>query len=218
MAFVLRLRRDDGFMMVELLMAITVMAIALTTLVAVYSSGIIGMGKSSDQTTATLLADAQMESYHIMVYRDIGLDLGATALAALDSTYKSDSACANTATSTTCNADGADNTETEPTGSLPDSCTSINTWYPNTDPCVASRSVNSGTTPASPDGHSYRVDTYVILVPAVTSTDGGQSIQDAYKRVTVVVRNGNQLSTILARESSDFACATGQVPGDTTDC
>lgn len=210
-----RLRRDDGFMMVELLMAITILVIALTTLVAVFSSGVVGMGQSSAKTTATLLADAQMETYRVMVYRDIGLDLSATTVAGLDSRYTTDSACANAAVGTTCTTDGADGTESEPTGLVQDSCGTIDGWYPNTDPCVPSRTVTSTSTPSSPDSHPYRVDTYVILIPAVTS---GSNFQDAYKRVTVVVRDGNKLSSVLARESSDFACVTGRVPGDTTDC
>lgn len=215
MPVVPRLRKEDGFMMLELLMTITIVVVALTALVGVFSSGIASMGESRDRTTATLLADAQMETYRTMVYRDIGLDLSDATVAALDSTYKGDEACANSAAGTTCTSDGVQSTESEPTGLLPNSCSTIDTWYSDTDPCVPSRTVNSTTTPASPDKRSYRVDTYVILVPAVTT---GSSQEDEYKVVTVVVRNGKNLSDVLARETSNFSCATGQVPGDTSDC
>jgi type II secretory pathway pseudopilin PulG len=210
---VLRLgRQEGGFMMVELLMAITVTVIALTALVAVFSQGVVGMRSSTSQTSAVLLADAQMETYRTMVYRDIGLDMSAATVAALDSTYTGDSACANAATGDTCGTNGADGTETEPTGVLPNSCTTINGWYSNTNPCTPSRTITSG---SSPDSHPYRIDTYVTLAPAVTT---GSSQMDQYKQVTVVVRDGNKVSTVLARESSTFVCANGQVPGDTADC
>jgi type II secretory pathway pseudopilin PulG len=213
MPFVLRLgRQESGFMMVELLMAITVTVVALTALIAVFSQGVVGMRSSTSQTSAVLLADAQMETYRTMVYRDIGLDLSAGTTAALDSTYTGDSACANTATGDTCGTNGADGTETEPTGALPNDCATINGWYSDTDPCTPSRTIASA---ASPDTHPYRVDTYVTLAPAVTS---GSSQIDQYKQVTVVVRDGLKVSTVLARESSTFVCANGQVPGDTSDC
>lgn len=202
-------------MMVELLMAITVMAIALTALVAVFSSGIISMGKSSGKSTATLLADAQMETFRAMVFRDIGLDLSDTTVAGLDSTYTGDGACANAETDQTCAVDEAQNTLTEPTGSFPTSCDQLDDWYPNTLPCEPSRVVDSTTTPASPDTHSYRIDTYVALAPAVTT---GNAQRQAYKQVTIVVRDGKTLSLVLARETSNFVCAAATVPGDTADC
>jgi len=197
-------------MMIELLMAITVMAIALTALVAVFSSGIVSMGDSTGRTTATLLADAQMETYHAMVYRDIGLDLSAGTVAALDATYTSDSACADPATAQTCAANGVQATETDPTGILPNACSTLNGWYPNTLPCVPSRSVTTATTPASPDGRPYRVDTYIYLAPVVTTVG---AMRTEYKAVTVVVRDGRHLGSVLARERSDFVCATAPAPG-----
>jgi type II secretory pathway pseudopilin PulG len=215
MAAVGRLRREDGFLMVELLMTITIVVIALTALVGVFSSGIVSMGSSRDQTTASLLADSQMETYRTMLYRDIGLDLSDGTVATLDSTYTSDSACANAGSATTCSHDGVQSTESEPTGLLPDSCDTIDGWYSDTDPCVASRTLDSTTTPASPDGRPYRIDTYVTLIPAVTT---GSSLSASYKEVTIVVRKGANLDDVLARETSDFDCSTGQNPNDSADC
>jgi hypothetical protein len=151
-----------------------------------------------------------METFQTMVYRDIGLDLSTATVAGLDSTYTSDSACANAAAGQTCAANGVQSTETGPTGLVPNSCATLKTWYPNTFPCVPSRLVNSTTTPASPDNRTYRVDTYVYLAPAVTTAGG---MRTEYKAVTVVVRNGQQLSSVLARESSTFVCATAPAPG-----
>ena len=104
-------------------------------------------------------------------------------------------------------------TETGPTGASPNSCATINGWYPNTLPCTPSRTVSSSTTPASPDGRSYRVDTYVTQL-AATSTG---TLQRTTKQVTVVVRDSSNLARVLARETSNFDCSTGVTPGS-TDC
>lgn len=204
---------ERGFLMVELLMAMTVMAIALTALVVVFTVGLLSMRSASQVTTAATLADAQMETFRAMTSRDIGIDLSAGTVSALDSTYKNDAACANTTTSKTCAANGVVATETGPTGASPHSCSTINTWYPNTSPCTPSRTVSSSTTPASPDGRSYRVDTYIIQLAATTSG----TIHRASKQVTIVVRNGSTLARVLVRETSTFDCSTGVTPG-TTDC
>jgi len=192
-------------------MAMTVMSIALTALVGVFSSGLIAMRRSSQQTTASFLADAQMETYRAMTSKDIGIDTTAT----VDSNYTNDPACANSSISKTCASNGFAATETGPTGSAPDSCTTINGWYPNTLPCNPSRTVSSSTTPASPDGRTYRVDTYIIQIAA--SGGGSSPAQRAVKQVTVVVRDGSNLGSYLVRESSIFDCSTGATP-NSSDC
>jgi type II secretory pathway pseudopilin PulG len=212
---VARIRNERGFMMLELLMAMTVMAIALTALIVVFTLGLFTMRHSSQVTTAAALADAQMETFRAMTSRDIGIDLTAGTVNALDSTYTNDVACANPTASpaTTCAVNGVASTEVGPTGASPHSCTTINTWYPNTDPCTPSRTVSSATTPASPDGRSYRVDTYVVAVAATSSG----TLQRASKQVTVVVRDSSNLAHVFARETSVFDCSTGITPGS-TDC
>src|SRR5690349_20239059 len=155
--------------MMELLIAIAVLTIALMALVEVFTSGLFGVRQAAQSTTASFLADAQMETFRAMTSRDIGLDLSAGIVAGLDSTYLSDAACANSSTSATCAANGVGATETGPTGASPHSCATINGWYPNTLPCTPSRVVNSSSSPASPDGRSYRVDTYVVQLAATSS-------------------------------------------------
>jgi type II secretory pathway pseudopilin PulG len=204
---------QHGFMMVELLMAMTVMAIALTAMVVVFTTAIFATRRASQVTTAAILADAQMETYHAMTSRDIGLDLSAGTVSALDSNYTNDAACANSTISKTCSANGVAATETGPTGNSPHTCATINGWYPNTLPCTPSRTVSSATTPASPDGRSYRVDTFIVQLAAT----GGGTPQRAEKQVTVVVRDSSALSTYLARETTIIDCSTGQTP-NSNDC
>jgi len=210
---VARFRDHSGFLMLELLMAMTVMSIALTALVTVFSAGLLTMRRASQETTASFLADIQLETYRAMTSKDIGLDLSAGTVSALDSNYTNDTACANSGAGTTCAANGVSGTETGPTGATPDTCTQINAWYPNTLPCTPSRTISSSTTPASPDGRSYRVDTYIVQLPATTGTNA----QRAVKQVTVVVRDSSNLTSYLARESSVFDCSTGITP-NSTDC
>lgn len=152
--------------MVELLTAMFVLAVALTAVIAVFLSSVLITGRSSQQTTAAFLADQQLEAYRTMVSRDIGLDLGNGTVNALDSNYKNDAACANSTTNKTCASNGVAATETGPTGVNQDSCATIDSWYPNTLPCTPSRVVGPSTTPASPDGRTYRIDTYIVQLAA----------------------------------------------------
>ena len=197
--------------MVEMLMASTILVIALMAMMAVFSSGIITIRQSAQRSTAQALADAQMETYRMMTSRDIGLNLSTATVNALDSTYKNDAACVNGAL--TCAANGVSSVETAPTGTGTVTCistpTSVNTWYSDTLPCTPSRTVTSSTTPASPDNRSYRVDTYIVKLAATSSLR-------ARKQVTVVVRDGSSL-TALVRETSIFDCSTGVTP-NSTDC
>jgi type II secretory pathway pseudopilin PulG len=207
---VARLHNNRGFLMVELLVAMFVLTVALSALVAVFCTGILTMRTASQVTTATFLADARMETYRAMTSMDIGIDLSAGTVAALDATYKNDAACANASISKTCATDGVTATETGPTGTTPDTCTTINTWYSSANPCPPTSTINSASTPASPDGRSYRIDTYIVQLAAAGT-------QRAQKQVTVVVRDSGNLSHWFVRDTSNFDCSTGVTPGS-TDC
>src|SRR5947209_4195202 len=119
--------------MIELVVAMSVMLITLSAMLVVFTTGLLTASRSEQRATASFIADAQMEAYTGMVSRDIGIDLSSTKTAALDSTYKSDSACANG--TATCSVTGVSATETGPTGATPNSCTTINTWYSTATPC-----------------------------------------------------------------------------------
>ena len=58
----------------------------------------------------------------------------------------------------------------------------------------------------TPDGHRYRVDTYIVEnAPTSTPTAFSQNV----KTITVVVRDWNTLSRSLVRQTSTFHLATG---------
>jgi hypothetical protein len=73
-------------------------------------------------------------------------------------------------------------------------------------PCIARRQVASWTTPPSPDGRSYWVDTYIQFIPP--APDGSMR---ALKQVSVVVRYGTSAPTALplAKVVGTFDCSTG---------
>src|SRR3954447_19939 len=58
-----RLREQEGFGLVELLIAMTVMVIAITAIAAAFSSGLVALSRASRTSTAATLADKQMEAF-----------------------------------------------------------------------------------------------------------------------------------------------------------
>jgi Tfp pilus assembly protein PilV len=179
-----RTRSEDGFGLVELIIAMVLLNIGILAIVAAFNSGAVAIRRASHISTASALADSQMERYRALVYSQIGFD--SSQIAGLDTTYKCDSAlgasCPNTVTScsaATC-ADGTVPVRT---------CGTANE-------CLPHRTATSSTSPASPDGYPYRIDSYIVFT---TQTNGRQ-----LKTVTVVVRDGNAPSKTFARLTSTF--------------
>jgi Tfp pilus assembly protein PilV len=182
----MRLRSQEGFGLIELLMAMVMLNIGILAIVAAFNSGAVALNRASRTSTAAALADQQMELYRAIPYASIALD--ATALASVDNTYKCD-----TALGASCpNSTSADLTTT---------CTS---GPPNE--CNPSRSITGAN---SPDHKRYRIDTYIVLSTATTvpaTPTNGRPV----KIVTVVVRDGAALSARpLVRIASTFDQSTG---------
>jgi Tfp pilus assembly protein PilV len=74
--------------MVELLIAMTVLAVGVLAIVAGYSSGYVAVRRATQVSSATVLADAQMERFRAVRYSYIALNTSLT----VDSTYTGDSA------------------------------------------------------------------------------------------------------------------------------
>jgi Tfp pilus assembly protein PilE len=62
---------EGGFGLVELLIAMTVMVIAIMAIVAAFSSGMVAVSHASRASTAGAVADTQMESYRKVRYSAI---------------------------------------------------------------------------------------------------------------------------------------------------
>src|ERR1043165_345842 len=85
-----RLRSEHGFGLIELLMAMVILNIGILAIVAAFNSGMFALNRASKISTASALADSQIEQYRAITYSAIALD--STALGSVDNTYKCDSA------------------------------------------------------------------------------------------------------------------------------
>ncbi len=128
----MRLRRDDGFGLVELLMAMTILNVAILAVVAAFSSGMVSLRRAGKLATAAAIADTQMELYRGLTYDAIYLDT--TSYNGADATYKGDLALSGSPAPTPVTA----------------ACAGV------PPACNPSRSVTG------PDRRSYRVDSYIV--------------------------------------------------------
>jgi Tfp pilus assembly protein PilV len=69
-----RLRPNDGFGLVELLIAMVMLNVGLLAVMAAFISGSKAVGRASRIATASTLADTQMELYRALTYPAIALD------------------------------------------------------------------------------------------------------------------------------------------------
>jgi len=127
-----RLREEGGFGLIELLLAMLILNIGLLAVVAAFNSGIIAVQRASRVTTASVLADQQMERYREITYASIRLDATAATTADSESTYRADTA------------------RTYPTAQVTGTCAGV----PNE--CNPSRTATGA------DKRQYRVDTYIL--------------------------------------------------------
>jgi type II secretory pathway pseudopilin PulG len=127
-------RRDErGFGLVELLIAMTMLLIGILALFAMFQTGILQIRRASTVSTASALAEAEIENYRAIKYDSIGL---ATAdITPIPSTdpYKTDSAY------------------------IPGSLVTL-PKCPGGPPCTSSLPTQTKT---AADGRSYRVDTFM---------------------------------------------------------
>lgn len=205
-----RARTDEGFGLIELLIAMVVLQVALLALMGVFSAGAASLARAGKLNTASVLADQQMELYRTMPYDPIGLD---TAGAPTSGSYVADTTFCPAGQTPVCGNTGPRNNA----GTSAWSCTatsgstSVSTYFSanGINPCVAQRLVSATTTPPSPDNRSYYVDTYILWGTLVTSTR--QS-----KQVSVVVRS-QATGAELATQVSTFDCSTGN-PANSAPC
>jgi Tfp pilus assembly protein PilV len=123
---------EAGFGLVEVLIAMTMLAVGILALFAMFEAGIRQITRASTITTAGALADREMESFVAIRYDSIGLPDGLVTSAATP--YSSDPAY---------EAGAADRVDLNACGSSP---------------CTTKVPVQ---TLAGADGRDYRVDTYV---------------------------------------------------------
>jgi Tfp pilus assembly protein PilV len=66
--------RQDGFGLIELLVAMTILNVGILALVAAFQSGAFALQRASKLSSAAAIADIQMERYRALTYSAIGLD------------------------------------------------------------------------------------------------------------------------------------------------
>jgi Tfp pilus assembly protein PilV len=180
-----RLLSEKGFGMLELLMAITMLNVGILAIVAAFNSGALALARANKTSTATTLADTQMELFRGIKYVNIQQITSEWNSAVADTTWKADAVY----TSATAMNNGS------PTS--PRALVTTQTTCPNTN----ANSCDPSFQTTGPDGRSYRIDTYLYYDQP---TNGGQ-----VKAITVVVRAADDLSHSLARATSTFDVSTG---------
>jgi type II secretory pathway pseudopilin PulG len=171
--------REDGQGLIELIVALAILAIGIGSLLTVLTSSALSLQRSDQKGTALVLAEKQIELYRSVGYRDIRLDDTLVSSIAGTDVYMT----ANSSDSTLPSGSGQrldTVSDSNPCGSpMPDQCKPVQTV-------------------TGPDHRQYEIDTYIHTV----NPNGG----DAVAVVTVVVRNAN-VSTrpILARSASSFS-------------
>jgi type II secretory pathway pseudopilin PulG len=133
-----RLASEGGFGVVELLIAMTVMVVAVMALVAVLNSGMVTLRRAADASTAGAVADKQMEAYRALPNCAIHLD---PATIPPGGAYVADPAYSSTQVTTNVPLFGSTCTVT-PAGPL--------------------KNAQQALTGA--DGRSYNVDTFIVAV------------------------------------------------------
>jgi Tfp pilus assembly protein PilV len=177
-----RLQREEGFGLIELVIAMTVLVVGLLSLFAAYSTGYVTLRRATRVSSATLLADSQMERFRALPYASIQLNTSCGASCVQDATYTADSAYSSTGQIPGCTTTDASCLSTQ-TSTGPDGQS-----Y-RVDTYIAWNCVGGGTLSTS---------------PSVTCGAGQPAPQ---KLVTVVVRRSSGGTWI--REESDFDALGG---------
>jgi Tfp pilus assembly protein PilV len=177
----LRARDESGFGMLELLMAMVMLNVGILAIVAAFSSGSAALARASRISTGSALANKQMEAYRGLKYGNIVFVTSEWNDALANSTYTADTVYTQNMQA-----------PVAPKGLVP----TVTSCPAN----VAASACDPSYTTTATDRRSYRVDTYLYFD---TPTLGNQ-----LKTITVVVRDGADLTRTFARMSSTFDPST----------
>jgi type II secretory pathway pseudopilin PulG len=175
---------DRGFGLIELLIAMTMLTIAIGALLTVFVSSAVSLRRAGQKGTALTLADTQMEKYRTRTFTSVRID--GTLIPASGTYVTANSTDSTIPASTNQALAGANGDDTCPSVDEPAACLPVQNV-------------------TGPDGHTYRIDTYVDYVnndSTLSTRTPGSGL--TLKLVTVVVRDGST-GSIMARESSAFS-------------
>ena len=94
-----RLRAEDGFGLIELMISLVVLNVGILAVVAAFNCGTLALLRATETSTASALGDKQMELYRAITYAAISLNT-----TAVDGTYTGDVAYPGTRVTGTCTA------------------------------------------------------------------------------------------------------------------
>jgi Tfp pilus assembly protein PilV len=173
---------EDGFGLIELLIAMVMLNVGILAIVAAFNSGIVSLARSSHISTATALADQQMELYRAQTYGCIYLSSNSIPGSGLYVTAGT--------------AEGFY------------SATQIMTPQPSgTGTCASpdATATNAQRIVTGPDRHGYEIDTYIVTCAVGSCAPAGARTE---LLVSVSVRDSLTGHT-WAREQSKFDQSTG---------
>jgi Tfp pilus assembly protein PilV len=211
----LRIGDEDGFGLVELLIAMVVLNIGILALVATFQAGALAINRSAATSNGTAVADKVMEVYRSMPNAAIylknpasgGSDSGGWPNGIPNSTsvwysaYQGNTAAYNGgayfsyATPTA----GPWITTSTTAANFPPIPVTNTALVPSSATAIAGNAVQGVT---GPDGQSYPVFTYITALTTGSSR--------YVKQVVVVVRDPRNTARTVARESSLFDPLAGQ--------
>ena len=163
-------------------MAMVMLNVGILAIVAAFSSGNAALARASRISTASALADKQLELYRGADHDNVAFTTTEWNSAVADSTYTGDTVFQTNMLNPT----------------APKALVGTVTNCPT---AVPSQACDPSFTVTGADHRSYRVDTYLYYD---TPSFGNQ-----LKTITVVVRNGTNTAKTLARVTSTFDPATG---------
>lgn len=138
-------------------MAMTVLNVGILAIVAAFNSGALALSRASKSSTATALADSQMELFRGLKYVNIEQTTSGYSSATADSTWTADTAYQTNMKNP----------------QWPKALIPTVTTCPNTN----ANSCNPELTVTGPDGRSYRIDTYMYYdQPTTVSTTTTASV------------------------------------------
>jgi Tfp pilus assembly protein PilV len=174
-----RLACESGTMLLELLMAMTILAVAIGAFMSLYAASAMSLRRASVSGSALTLVERQMESYRSLVYDDLAVS-SATIPAAGTTYFTVRPTAVPVSFSNITGAATASSACVEPSDPLPG----------------CARQTITG-----PDNRSYTIDSYIV-----TETPAGGR---AGKQITVAVRLTSEAAgTIRAQATSAFDAAS----------
>jgi prepilin-type N-terminal cleavage/methylation domain-containing protein len=213
-----RLRDTSGFGLIELMIALSILAIGTVALTGVFVASHLSLRRASQSDAAAVLSDRLLERFRAETWDNIALNSTqvAAAISATSDPYPSDTTLTDPYLPTSPNNLRQDITEANAPlafDGTPAATACTNSPEPLT--CYPTQ------TQTGPDGKSYRIDTYVtwgcpnetaqtlggaMNAPVCTDTSSGHALPNAaVKVVTIVVRDGSISSLpVVYRSSTNF--------------